>query len=229
MWSAMWWCCKHTVHFQEVLVIHLQSCKTVGVRKVFCTQAPESKMFTMVHRCSQYGGEFQCSQFESVGVSGCRLWVVRDFSQCTCSWQVVSDPAVSFSRGMVNYQDPNMNVECPLCIWRCWELASSWTHRESKCKISTHIYWLYTILVTSSHSLVLLLSGSQPNLRPASLLLLVIWCYLHSVCTFMPQFVRLARRGQSNATPKLPRSPASWSTGTTMILPVKVISPLHTS
>ena len=47
MWSAMWRCCKHTFHSQEVLVIHLQSCKTLG--KVFCTQLPECKMFTMVH------------------------------------------------------------------------------------------------------------------------------------------------------------------------------------
>ena len=29
------------------------------------------------------------------------------------AFEVVSDPAVSFARGMVNYQDPNLNVECP--------------------------------------------------------------------------------------------------------------------
>lgn len=158
MWSAMWRCCKHTFHSQEVLVIHLQSCKTLG--KVFCTQLPECKMFTMVQSiggndssaCSLSMLGFRDVGFESFCISANELTMLSKSGNNLVSlpekmhWQVVSDPAVSFSRGMVNYQDPNMNVECPLCIWRCWELASCWTYRELYVLYYTH-YTLRTIRV----------------------------------------------------------------------------------
>lgn len=225
---------QHTFHSQEVLVIHLQSCKTLG--KVFCTQLPECKMFTMVH---SIGGNdsiarslsmlgFRDVGFESFCISANELTMLSKSGN-----NLVSLPEKMHPDRWWAIQQLVSPEEWWITKIRTWTWSALCASGDveslravgltESCKMQNQYYTYYTIRTirtytyyTSSHS------SKARQIWDLRALVFVIWCCLHFYVSLSLGGCYFIRSGTLVVTPlpssiKLHQAPSSASRASFMI------------